>query len=69
MHHCNSNSSSREPESREKSCDKLKASEMSTNEKLLACEIQNVTRNESGKKTRLDDVSICIYEIEKEMLK
>lgn len=42
---------------------------MSTNEKLLACEIQNVTRNESGKKTRLDDVSICIYEIEKEMLK
>lgn len=51
MHHCNSNSSSREPESREKSCDKLKASEMSTNEKLLACEIQNVTRNESGKKT------------------
>lgn len=42
---CNSNSSSREPESREKH-----VINVSTNEKFLACEIQNVTRNESGKK-------------------
>lgn len=46
-----------------------KASEMSTNEKFLSCEIQNATRNEAGKKSRLDDVSICIYETEEEILK